>query len=316
LTRVPRRSTIQSLSKVILRVAIVVAVTCASVHAQTSTSSPLESTLARAADYVDAYARQLAGVVLQETYVQEVRFQAAPQPGFRRVPSTGPGHRELKSDLLLIRPEHADSWRQFRDVFEVDGKPLRDRNDRLARLFLRPSASAEAQAGQLAAESARYNIGDIMRDINVPLLTLLVLDRANQSRFKFSEGRAGETRGLPRSPGFSVPAGTRALQYEEVQSHTLIRGTGDRDLPIRGRLWFEPESGRVLLTELVVADRIVDARIHVVYQTDSGLNLLVPVEMHELYERLSDHMRIEGTATYSNFRRFQVQVDETLLPVK
>jgi hypothetical protein len=201
-------------------------------------------------------------------------------------------------------------------VFEVDGKPVRDRNDRLARLFLRPSASAEAQAGQLAAESARYNIGDIMRDINVPMLTLLVLDRGNQSRFKFSEGRAGDTRGLPKLAAFPVPPGTRAVQYEEVQSHTLVRTAGDRDLPIRGRLWVEPDNGRVLLTELVVADRIVDARIHVVYQTDSGLDLLVPVEMHELYERLSDHMRIEGTATYSNFRRFQVQVDETLLPVK
>jgi hypothetical protein len=316
LTGVPPGSTIHSVRLLVMAVAVIVAVARGPLQAQPSAPPALDATLARAADAVDAYARLLTGVVLQETYVQDVRFQAAPQPGFRRVPTTGPGHRQLKSDLLLIRRENSDGWRQFRDVYEVDGKSVRDRNDRLARLFLKPSASAETQAGQLAAESARYNIGDITRDINLPLLTLLVLDRANQPRFKFSERPATDTRGLPRSPSFALPAGTRAVQYEEVQPHTLVRTTGDRDLPIRGRLWIEPESGRVLLTELIVADRIVDARIHVVYQDDPGLNLLVPIEMHELYERLSDHMRIEGTATYSNFRRFQVQVDESLSPIK
>ena len=34
-------------------------------------------------------------------------------------------HRELTSDLLLVKPAGADPWLQFRDVFEVDGKPIR-----------------------------------------------------------------------------------------------------------------------------------------------------------------------------------------------
>jgi hypothetical protein len=301
---------------IILTATAVLAAASASVRAQEPVSSTLSSTLARAADYVDAYARQLGGVVLQETYVQDVRYQPAMTPGPRRMPAGGPDHRVLKSDLLLIRPESADGWRQFRDVFEVDGKQLRDRTDRLARLFLRPSASAEAQAAQLAAESARYNIGEIMRDINLPLLTLLVLDRANQPRFRFSDERGSDSRGMPRSASFAMPADAAAVRYEEVQPRTMVRTAGDRDMPIRGRLWLDRQSGRVLLTELIVADRIVNARIHVAYQMENELNLLVPAEMHELYERLSDRMRIEGTATYSNFRRFQVQVDERIAPVK
>jgi hypothetical protein len=309
LTAGPPRRRIQWLRLLILTVVIVAAASGFS-PAQDA-SSPLDTTLAQAADYVDAYAKQLTGVVLEETYVQDVRFQTIPPATLRRVPAMGPGHRVLKSDLILVRPEGADGWRQFRDVFAVDGKPLRDRNDRLARLFLKPSASAEAQARQLAEESARYNIGDILRDINLPLLTLLVLERDSQPRFRFSEDRSG-MRGVPRSANFTVPPGSRVVKYEEVQRGTLIRTTGDRDLPISGRLWFEPDSGRVLLTELVAADYIVSARIHVGYRTDSGLELLVPVEMHESYERLSDHMRIEGTAGYSNFRRFQVSVDESL----
>ena len=63
--------------------------------------------------------------------------------------------RDLKSDVLLVRAPAGDRWIQFRDVFEVDGKPLRDRDDRLTRLFLKPSASAQKQVEDITAESAR-----------------------------------------------------------------------------------------------------------------------------------------------------------------
>lgn len=273
--------------------------------------------LTDAAIYIDTYARQLAGVVLEETYVQDVRYQTLLRPGVLRAPAPGPDHRELKSDLLLIRAPDADSWRQFRDVFEVDARPVRDRNDRLARLFLRPGASADAQAAEIAAESARYNIGDIQRNINLPLLTLLVLARDNQPRFRFSlEKPSTDTRGLPRSPAFAPPPEARIIRYDEHSTHTMIRGAADRDLPIHGRIWVEPATGRVRMTELVVSDPVVDARIHVAYRDDAALALLVPAEMHEQYERPADRLRIEGTATYANVRRFQVQTDENIAPVK
>src|SRR6266851_3578996 len=79
----------------------------------------LADVLSRAAAYVTAFQRQLSGVVAEETYVQDVHETPVlgPRPQFR----PGVAHRELKSDLLLVKPEKADRWIQFRDVFEVDG---------------------------------------------------------------------------------------------------------------------------------------------------------------------------------------------------
>jgi hypothetical protein len=276
----------------------------------------LSDLLAGAAKYVDSYARQLAGVVFEEKYVQDVRYRTALRPGVQRAPAAGPDHRELRSDLLLIRPAGADNWQQFRDVFEVDGRPVRDRSDRLQRLFLSPAATSERQASQIAAESARYNIGDIQRTINLPVLTLLVVDRGYQSHFKFKiEKPSSGTRDLPRSPAFTLPPDVLVLSYDESARPTLVRGAADRDLPIHGRLWVDAD-GRVRMTELAVSDRIVEARIHVAYRMDDGLGLLVLAEMHERYERISDRMEIEGTATYDNVRRFQVRTDENIAPVK
>jgi hypothetical protein len=278
--------------------------------------SAVEPLLRAAADYMLAYREQLAGVVLEETYVQDVRYQPVMRPGSLRAPSPGPFHRRLRSDLLLIRPEGATTWRQFRDVFEVDARPVRDRSDRLARLFLGAAATAEAQADQIARESARYNIGDIERNINLPLLTLLVLDRDNQPRFVFSTGKASaDKRGLPRSAAFAPPADARVVAYEERSTPSMIRGAGGRSLPIHGRLWIEPASGRVRLTELLVIDAVVEAQIHVAYRHDAAVGLLVPAEMHERYDR-ADGMRIEGTAAYANVRRFQVKTDENLTPIR
>ena len=85
-------------------------------------------------------------------------------------------HRELKSDLLLVRPVGADRWVQFRDVFEVDGRPVRDRNERLMKLFVTPSSATANQAEQIANESSRYNIGNLQRTVNLPVLALSILE--------------------------------------------------------------------------------------------------------------------------------------------
>ena len=88
-----------------------------------------------------------------------------------------PTSRTLVSDFLLVKLSGQDVWLPFRDVFEVDGKPVRDRQDRLTKLFLQPAATALQQAEQIVAESARYNIG-VARNINIPVLALTVLGRA------------------------------------------------------------------------------------------------------------------------------------------
>ena len=142
---------------------------------------------------------------------------------------------------------------------------------------------------------------------------MLVLDPVFQVRFKFA-----------RTDEFSpeLEFGTAlsddstevwVLEYEEVQPHTLVRGRDNKDLPIRGRFWIEPRDGRVLASEMIAKDSEVDATLDVRYQGEARLGQFVPVEMRERYhDRYGS--QVDGTATYSNFRRFQVNVEEALPP--
>ena len=45
-------------------------------------------------------------------------------------------HRALRSDFLLVKSPETDALVPFRDVIEVDGVQVRDREARLAKLFL------------------------------------------------------------------------------------------------------------------------------------------------------------------------------------
>ena len=81
----------------------------------------------------------------------------------------------------------------FRDVIDVDGVAVRDREARLTRLFLSaPSASpAEtiARAEQIREEGARYNLGSMRSTLGNPVLALGVLQKTYQQRFRFTPGK-------------------------------------------------------------------------------------------------------------------------------
>jgi len=273
----------------------------------------IAAVLERAGEYVTNFQRQLSGVVAEETYVQDVREPLPSGTGPRAPMRGGPTHRELKSDLLLVKPAKADRWIQFRDVFEVDGKPIRDRSERLMKLFIEPTTATADQAEQIVTESARYNIGNVMRNINVPVFALLILDPRTRDHFKFS--RAG---GAAPSIGrdLAVPDGTWVVHYEETGRGTLITTAFGRDLPSRGRFWIDPSTGRVLMSELTAEDTLVAGTVVVRYQQDVVTDLLVPVAMRERYIERRNSARIEGAATYGKFRQFQVKVDEKIAPIK
>jgi hypothetical protein len=275
---------------------------------------PLPLVLSKAANYVELYASRLSGLVMEESYVQDV--EQINRFGYRMNTRGGVSHRQLKSDLLLVRPEGSDAWMQFRDVFEVDGKTLRDRNDRLEKLFLQPSKSTAAQAEKIVRESARYNIGDIERTINLPLLAMTVLDRRMQPSFQFRIAEPNEDLRLPKSAAFAPRPGALMIGFNETQVRTMIATPQGKNLRAHGRFWFAMPDAEVLMTELGVDDYSLSATIHVAYERKPGLAVAVPVEMHELYENRLNSSKVQGTATYSNFREFNVKVDEQIAPIK
>src|SRR5690349_16524285 len=164
---------------------------------------PLDELLDRAAWYLDYFVDEFENVVAAETYIQDSStplLSFSPMPGGRGgafPPPPSPSdaararHRDLRSDFLLVKSPDTEALVPFRDVLEVDGVPVRDREARLATLFLsgRPGGSIMEQAERIGAEGARYNLGNMRSTIGNPVLALGVLQRSYQRRFRFSFGK-------------------------------------------------------------------------------------------------------------------------------
>src|SRR5689334_24131739 len=97
----------------------------------------LPDVLKRTAAYVADFERQLSGIVAEEHYTQQVRFAQGYPPIMNR-------DRRLRSDLLLVKPSPTREYMQFRDVYEVDDRAVRDHDDRLVRLFVDPPESVDS----------------------------------------------------------------------------------------------------------------------------------------------------------------------------
>ena len=209
-------------------------------------SPPLELILSRAARYVDDFVDRFSNVVTEERYVQSVS-------GLSQLRNRSDRHRELRSDFLLVKPSDSSPWLPFRDVFEVDGAPVRDREERLSKMFLQSSSNALNRARELAVEAARYNLAGnaLLRTVNNPLVTLAFLDEENQKRFRFQLGR----------PEPDLGPTIRIVAFRELARPTFIKGAFDADLPARGRFWIDAETGRIVRAELVLSSPIVSATL-------------------------------------------------------
>jgi hypothetical protein len=288
---------------------VMVVVASAGMAAQSITAADpptLDVVLTRAADYVQKYEKDLAGVVAEEKYDQNSR-QGGRFDQFGSIRHDTEKRRVFRSDLLLVLPEGASAWVQFRDVFEVDGKMVRDRNDRLAKLFLEPNAATAKQIERIKSESARYNVGPIYRNINVPVMALQIVRRENQFRFLYNHSEADDSQRTD---------GAWAIDYREVGAPTMIRTNNQQNLPMEGRIWIHPVTGQVLSTLMRAQNQAIRGSIQVDYEPEESLGILVPRRMHEEYRMYTDGSGIIADATYSNFRRFQVKVDEQMSPSK
>ena len=266
--------------------------------------------LSRVGKYVRDYERALSLVVAEERYFQVVKEgplaprSPIPDPSssaWRGRSARALEHRETLSDVVLVRAEGAANWLHFRDILEVNGRAVRNRERRLEKLFLFPPANPREQLQRIAEESARYNLGSLRRNINVPTLTLLFLLPENQGRFELEKVAETELDGL----------GAWVFRYRETTSPTFIKTPRGAPLFARGRVWIEPASGAVLRTELVLEGEQDRSTILVSYRRDAGTELWLPAEMRERYGRPGTHRPyVECLALYTNFRTFKVQTTE------
>ena len=281
-------------------VSVAVVLLCA--HGRAQQAFTVEQVLDRASSYVEDLIAKFSRVVAEEQYVQEFLLSSheGSRGSFLGSPKVAE-RRTLKSDLLLVKPLGLDQWFIFRDVFEVDTRPVRDRENRLAKLFLesRDTVTAVERAHEIAKASAEFNIRP-MGTVDNPMLVLGFLQRVYRPRFRFT------LRGRDAALGPDV----WIVEYRETARPTLMRSSENKDVFARGLYWVVAESGRVVRTEAVFSTLGSESIVTTSFEMDERLGTSVPVAMQFRRARAKDEVR--GVATYGRFRRFEVGTEETI----
>lgn len=266
------------------------------VLAQPPTLADLPEGLVRASRWTVAFVETFASVLVEERYDQ-----------VERTPGETSNKRSTRAEMILLRRAQTPGWVHFRDVFEVNGRPVSDRRERLQRLFLDSPETALRDARRLTEESSRYNLETVVRTINVPTFGLLPLDAEYIGRFEFRAN--GDER---------IDGGLAArVDFVERKRRSLVRTLTGADVPITGSVWIESATGRVLRT--VVKTRGTQDPDHrpppfdghtlmwveTTYGPVTPSGAWAPVQMRE-WSRSSGLREVFGTASYSNLRRFAV----------
>ena len=266
------------------------------VSATTVAQAPadLEAILQRATAYVTQYEADLGNLIGAEDYTQNATWIDSRN----RLTVTQRMKRRISSDFLIIQVD--TDWVALRKVNRVDGFKEKQTEPNFEDAF---DTSPEANAKRLKsmkAESTRYNIGDVLREINLPTFALKVLRKNEVSRFSFERAGDSKIEGVR----------TWEIRFRERTGQSLVVGGKGEFLYSHGSLWIDPETGRVLQTEFNLENPYAKSRIKgattVTYTEGKKVNMLVPSLMVEHYE--TDYHTIDCRADYSNFRPFEVDV--------
>jgi hypothetical protein len=253
-----------------------------SASAASAQSPDIDVLMERVGDYVHGFIDGFCNVVAEERYEPD---------RVRR------GNGRLRSDFLLVRkPGSQRQFLTFRDVVEVNGKVLRNREEALSKLFLKPSDDVIAQANAITAHSADY-----MFPGSDPLLVMVFLQPEFQTRFTFTRDDI--------EPRFG--ADIRRVHFEETTSPTLLKQENDRDLPTRGMIWASERTGKIVKTELRLGSDPTTTTISTIFGRDESLGVDVPTILEQTYYPSPGEV-VKGTARYSNFRRFSVSTAEKI----
>jgi len=282
------------MTRVLLHTALLLGVLAGPLVLPDGRAPSVKDVMRRVAGYVAAYGDKASIVVGTEHYTQETDGSAA--DAYER--------RVIVAEFAIVKVESARGWLGFRDAIEVDGRSIRDREDRLVRL-LTSAGGRYDEAGRLTAESARFNIGHVVRTFNVPTTVLFYFSREHQERFKFT------------AKGVNAD-GTWEIAYRETQHPTLIRTPEGKSVPSDGSFWVNPADGTIVRTLLKVGGDGIgapkgtrgDGTIDVTYSRVAALDMWLPELMIEQFEiQGGDNWEtVTGRATYTNYRQFQTSV--------
>jgi hypothetical protein len=279
----------------------------------------LADLLAQVGKYVRGFQHDFGTVIGDETYVQRERY--AERVGGKDRVSTA--ERTMQSEMLFLWMPQERDWLAVRNVLTVDRKPVPDSRARLDQWLAASTPGAMGRLRNLRDESARFNIGRLIRNLSDPTLALKVVDPAYQPRFTFA---------LAGSESINGIAVFKLTFAETPQTPTMVSVDG-HGVTMNGVLWVT-QSGIVMRTRLELDDpkTHVDVAMTVAYARDAKLGGWLPAHMDELYTQRENDPgaeqllkeatggRINGqklqvrtsfdeaitcAASYSNYRRFE-----------
>ncbi len=247
-----------------------------------------------------AFAAIAETLLAEEHYVQEVKSRTS----HTALPIDSPAGitveaRVLDSEVALVQIASGEIWLLARDVQRVDGRPV-EPSQRVPLPAVRAGSEAEAltQFRAIAAQGARFNIGGIRRDLNVPTLALWLLTPAINQRFDYSAGGTETVEGRAAD----------VTRFRERKAPYLFNVDGV-PTPVAGRFWLDRSRGAVVKTEMVLQSNRAGqnssrARLVVTYAFDPRVEAWVPRTMTEQYNTQGTPQFVVGNSAYTNFRKF------------
>ena len=245
--------------------------------------------------YTARYMEVMSTLIAEERYVQNLSrgtglmIGRQPSQGTGAVIAGGPAEQRSRADVLLMPIGPPIGWRSFRDVLEVNENPVRDRDSRLAKLFLEPAESARTQAQRIADESARFNISRMGRWLNEPGLPLVFLQTALQPRFQFAiDKRDGDA---------------WIVKFDERTRPTIFKHNTTLDNPSSGRFWIDPDTGEVSAPS-TPSSRRHGSFVYDHLQARRQFGIAIPAEIESLSENLAaGNRRLTGAPNTATIER-------------
>ena len=264
----------------------------------------LADALAKAGAYVSSYRTKASGIVLDEmlllTEVGGVKMQV-PQ--------------RVASDFLLINV--SDRLFSLRDIYAIDTKPTRERVVRIVNELKEPTVAGWGRAERFAQENAHYLRANVVIWYSEPPLALRFIQTENQPGIEYKlEGRKRLNN-----------VQTIGIGYKEKRSELKKYLLGTPSNPhASGRIWIDPATGAVHMTELWVQSDTDTARIQVNYAPDATLGVLIPKDAsHSFDERergtgmssmgaggAGRRMSFEANAKYTNPRYTPIDLSKII----
>lgn len=241
----------------------------------------------RVRDYIERFEREVSALVAEEHYIQRLETRIGP--------SATHATRSLRSDYVLVKPADNLAWIGYRDVFDVDGTPVRERDSRIVDILTSTAPDSHERAAAFAFQGARFNLGPV-RTVNVPTMPMQLMSRRHAGRVVMRAGRIDRR------------AGRATVTFFEPNPPTIVRTPDGDDVATRGEVVVRISDGAILGATLRFrfgrrATR-EEARLTVEYGDVAGIPVPVPLRMIEQHPRVAG-VSASGEATYANYRRFQ-----------